>query len=169
MAGAVIYDSLLALAAVAWKRSRIPQNLASNSTSVFAILAFSGLLYFGLAMNIQVARSGNIRSQVEVLKSRLPENARLVSLGGVYHLFRYHFHQPIEQLPVSSAADLENMDFECFCFNTYPRDFEINFPWLPIAAIPSSDRNRNGRYETVTIGQRLPRQTAGKTQPTVRK
>lgn len=128
---------------------------------VLAVAVLMGTTYTGLMINALVARASDTRGEVESLRSRLPLNAQLVSLGIVHHLFRYHYGEPIRLVPWAPGGPPASLDFDYFCFtdtSENPLDpgagWQPGFKWEPVAVI-SCDRNRRDNpRDRVIVGRR---------------
>jgi hypothetical protein len=98
------------------------------------------------------------------LKERLPDHARLVSLGPIPHLFAYYYGEPIDLRPVcANEAALESGEY--FCAIAEPE-----IPYVEVARI-NCDRSVSDHAQSVVIVgrslgvnlRRVDRRPAGRT------
>jgi hypothetical protein len=102
-------------------------------------------------MDMKVAMSCDAVTQMHAITAQLPENAEMVSLGGVDHVFRYHFKRPIHKL-----ATRGEVPSEYFCFDDWSRaQLDLSFPWETVGEV-CCDRNVDTHERYVIVGRRLP-------------
>jgi len=134
---AAVYAALaVALAVVvAWAARGATQT--QRLVGPLAVAVFMGLSLVGVFGNSLARRSVDQAAMVAELKRKMPENARLVSLGLVHHLFAYHYRKPIEMLPVPGSGETLPPDCEYFCFHNRVTTAErLTFPFETLAVIP---------------------------------
>lgn len=165
LAMAMVVAALLLSATLLWAR-RNPRPIAAQ-VAVLSIAAFLGLAYAGPMINI-VKRDANDMTQiVNQIKSQLPPNETLVSLGPVFHRFAWYYGQPIEERKWPVQIEELSPDTEYFCFDWCRGDtperrvqsrgilYELvpgtlPFQWEKVAFIPcdpsQTDRPKNGVF-----------------------
>jgi 4-amino-4-deoxy-L-arabinose transferase-like glycosyltransferase len=148
----------LALAGILF-HSCTTRSLPLAQISLLAIAGFLGLAHTGAVINVQARIMEDTAGAVAQLKSQLPRDVQLVSLGIVDHNFRHHFGEPIATVPWPHRAGrvVDDVRFEYFCFNaTLPCQVELPWSWEEVARV-SLERNRGERKATraVIVGRRL--------------
>jgi 4-amino-4-deoxy-L-arabinose transferase-like glycosyltransferase len=125
----------------------------ASLTSLALLLACTTV---GVATNIRFAQSEDTAGAIARLKQQLPPQARLVSLGGISHVFAYYYGGLMPSVPWPSETQALSPDVEYFCFNKLESEsFEFPFAWEPVAVI-SLDRVRRAVPErTVVVGRRI--------------
>ena len=117
--------ALVALAvmgsAVLLLNRRLPPSFGPQ-WAVLSIAAVVGGIYTGAVVNVQTAQWTNVKTEVESVRSRLPEGVPLVSFGAINHRFAYHFGEHIEQFNWPLAATDIPDSVEYFCFTNTPGD-----------------------------------------------
>jgi 4-amino-4-deoxy-L-arabinose transferase-like glycosyltransferase len=127
--------------------------------AVLALGCFLALAFTGVATDIRLHRSEDVREAMKQLKERLPPGQQLVSLGEhADSLFAYHYGLPLIA-PQSWLALLGDPDAKqaYFCIES-PGDRRplLPFAWEEIGAV-SLDRNHHSPPERVmVVGRRLP-------------
>jgi 4-amino-4-deoxy-L-arabinose transferase-like glycosyltransferase len=146
-----VYGGLaLALAWMLWRAARSTSAEAALR-GVLASAAILGLSYAVPIVDLLGRWSCPTAEAVEQLKARLPEQAQLVSLDRVHHLFQYYYEQQIPRIDRRAAA---GCDFEYFCIDrTRNEPLELGFAWEPVATI-CCDRNSFRHEMYVVVGRR---------------
>ena len=92
------------------------------------------LLHVGVVITVQQRRCIDIEGQVTELKSRLPPDTRLVSLGLTHHAFAFFYREPIRLIPMPVTQLPADVDY--FCLHTYENAKpELPFDWSQIAVV----------------------------------
>lgn len=123
--------------------------------AVLAVAAFMGVMVVGVFGDSLVRRSVDHAGQIAALKRKLPEGVQLYSLGPMYHLFAYHYGEPIELLPVPKAGDRLPAECEYFCFHSSevtPED--VPFPFDIVAVINCDRFKKPMASDYVVVGKR---------------
>ncbi len=150
----------LGLGLCAWQcvHSELP---ALQIGSILCVASFVGLTFAGLFTNSLVAQSQRADLAMSKLKSRLPSNAQLVSVGPIHHLFAYHFGRPIGLLPADAQPDAEATGGRYFCTM---KSVPISVPYEKVAEICCDREKDDGGRDIVIVGRLLtaPRQAKAK-------
>jgi 4-amino-4-deoxy-L-arabinose transferase-like glycosyltransferase len=172
---AAVYSVVAVVLAMAVFWSRPAATTLQRVTGLLGVAAFVGVTFVGVFTNSLARRSVDTAGMVARLKQELPEDAHLVSLGRVHHLFTYYYHDMIELVPVpgekgarylfpeepegcsaQKVPDLfssSGMTYFCFYNATLSPD-DIPFPFETVAVI-SCDRFRTPNSKNViTVGRR---------------
>jgi len=155
VAFAVVYliISCLVAGSLLWLR-REPRYWR-HCVSIVVMTGFLALDYGGLRINELVRKSVPSAAEVQQVIAALPEEARLVSLGKVHHLFAYYYGRTIPMIswpPVTGPAP----DFEYFCVDKNEgRPFNLPFSWEQIAAVNCDRRMTERPGMQVIVGRRL--------------
>lgn len=155
---AIFAAAAFATAAVLW-RSRQPMGEPRGAWVVAVLAAFITVTWAGPLMNDTVRRSDDIADRVARLKGRLPQNARLVSLGRAHHAFVYYYDETIPWLdwprPDTRTSDAEP-GYEYFCFHSIRgRRKSLPFAWEEIDVVPCDRYRRELPVDAMVIGRRL--------------
>jgi hypothetical protein len=115
-----------------------------------------GVAFTGVLTDCRLRRREDTAAAMARLKERLPPGQRLVSLGHVDALFRYHYGMPIIPQPWPETGSDPAGDWTYFCFDwSGDKRPVLPFAWEEVAAVPM-DRNRHGTPERVVVtGRRL--------------
>ncbi len=125
----------------------------ASLTALALLLACTSV---GVATNIRAAQSEDTAGAIARLKQQLPPKTRLVSLGGISHLFAYHYGGLIPSTPWPSDAQPLEPGVEYFCFNQLNSEsFEFPFAWEPVAVISLDRVHRAVPERTVVVGRRV--------------
>ena len=150
---AVVYIVFACAASFALLRAR---RNAGPLHAKIAILSLAGLMCAVVSGAwLDTAASGSIDPAREVaeVRTRLPSDVRLVSLGPAHHRFLYYYQSPVEQLDWT-VADRElppHVDYFCV---TQAEGVPVGLPfdWEPVGTI-SCDRAPRTDANRVVIGR----------------
>jgi 4-amino-4-deoxy-L-arabinose transferase-like glycosyltransferase len=151
----------IAYAVVAWLLTAVTVWAARGVSrlrrviAVLAVAAFMGVVLVGVFGDSLARRSVDHAGQIAALRQKLPNNTRLFSLGPVYHLFAYHYGEPIEPLPVPKPGDFLPPECEYFCFHSSilkPED--VPFPFETVATISCDRFKKPTASDYVVVGRR---------------
>ncbi len=146
-----VYAAAAAVGAVVLWRSCATSSERTTRVAIMSVASVLGLSYVLPYMDMKVAMSCDAASQMHAITAQLPENAEMVSLGEVDHVFRYHFKRPIHKLATHGEAPTEY-----FCFDDWSRaQLDLNFPWETVGEV-CCDRNVDTHERYVIVGRRLP-------------
>lgn len=146
--------SVLLAAVVVW--SVLGTSQARRVVGAVTVALFMGLTFVGVAGNSFARRSVDQPGLVAQLRQRLPDDARMVSLGLVHHLFAYHYREPIEMVPISERGEPLAVDFEYFCFHRRLVDgSRLPFAFETLAIIPCGRFRNSVPQDCVVVGRRL--------------
>ncbi len=126
-----------------------------HGASIIVMACFLVLTFSGVRINELVRKSVPNAAEVQQVAAAIPEDAQLVSLGQVHHLFAYYYEQTIPMVlwpPVTKPVP----EFDYFCVDKNAnRPFNLSFPWQEIATV-NCDRRLADRPEMqVIVGRRL--------------
>jgi 4-amino-4-deoxy-L-arabinose transferase-like glycosyltransferase len=123
--------------------------------ALVAVACFIAAVYSKVIVDGIVSRSEDTAAAVAKVKSAMPPCARLVSFNPAWHLFAYHFGDPIE-LRGPPDADRDR-DVDWFCYAAFGENrIAIPFPHEIVAVVPV-DRNRQPVPNVVVVvGRRAP-------------
>ena len=147
-------SAAVALAVISWKslKERTDRGM---SRGVICVAVFMAMAQVGLVVTVQHRRCEDIAGQIERLKSQLPADAKLVSLGPVHHAFAFFYQQPIPIVSLPVESDSENFDYFCLHINENDPSL-LTFKWSEVAVV-SCDRfkSRSIPVQRVIIGRRI--------------
>jgi 4-amino-4-deoxy-L-arabinose transferase-like glycosyltransferase len=149
--------SSVALAVVAWRSLRI-DSPGARRTAVLSIAGFIALSHCSVLISGLQNDSADTSGEVAALKSKLPEDAKLVSFGQMHHLFVFFFNKTIPVLPVPETIDDVDNDIDYFC--VLPGQLEkrpLPFAWEKIAEVTCDRRIERPRRARVIVGRRTDR------------
>lgn len=102
------------------------QNVKENLYAMGLALVIFNLGYF---MDVKVQRSEKTLEEMARIKSQLPPDVNLVSLGITNHKFTYYYGKFVKALPV----DCDGEGITYFCFDPCLIDVgKITFPWKQV-------------------------------------
>lgn len=108
-----------------WMLACLQKTMMNLCLITLALLVFN----LGYFMDVKVQRSEKTLEEMARIKSHLPPDVNLVSLGITNHKFTYYYGRFIKPLPV----DTEGRDVTYFCFDPCLIDVgRIAFPWTQI-------------------------------------
>ena len=156
---AILLLALACSAAALLMRSVISTAESSAKAAVLSVAAFLAVGYVVIVLNVQYNLMENQSATVYDLKSELPEDVRLVSLGVISHSFRYHyrnhFAREIPIVEINRHGRTTSDEFEYFCFNnSRHRPRELPFAWEPVAEISVDRQRKSNPDNTVIVGRR---------------
>lgn len=128
-----------------------------HAASLIVVACFLAVTFDGVRINELVRKSVPSDAQVQEVVKALPEDAQLVSLGKVHHLFAYYYEQTIPAVPWSPAKRRVNEPgFEYFCVNKWSDNFvKLPFDWEEIATVNCDRRLTENPGMQVVVGRRL--------------
>ncbi len=152
---AIAYMIIGCLVAVGLLWLRREHQYWRHCASIVVVAGFLALTFGGVRINELVRKSVPSAAEVEQIAAALPEDARLVSLGKVHHLFAYHYQDTIPLVvwpPTSGSAP----DFEYFCVDKNANvPFELPFVWEEIGTVNCDRRLEQNPGMQVVVGRRL--------------
>ncbi|MBS0210538.1 MAG: glycosyltransferase family 39 protein [Planctomycetes bacterium] len=163
--------ALLALGcgALVWQAGN-RSTMTSVGSMVVAVALLFGMGYNLLLVNFYRSVTNDAEASIVEFRDHLPPNTRLVSIGGVHHLFRYHLRRPVERVEITDAA---RERFEYFCFDRpeLAVKLDFGFAWEPVCEINCDRHLAKQPKDVVIIGRRLPdaRTASAATEATVPK
>lgn len=138
-----------------WWSLRV-RTVRRGQAGVVTIACFAGLVYSGAVTNSRINDTEGVAAAVAQLKEQLPAGARLISFGGVHHLFRYHYRDPIDLHPWPTGPGDGYPNVVYFCFDAEPDRGRLPLEWERLSEI-CCDRSRHDEPRNlVIIGRRLP-------------
>lgn len=157
--GIVIVAAVAGIALSKWSGNE--RSLARGTWAAVALTLFLACSYLTVGINAMRAKGTDTAGAVARLKSTLPPEARLVSLGLAFHVFTFHYAEPVDVVPwPKSAADLPRTG-DYFCLhdegNGHPA---LPFDWEQIDVV-SCSRNRDQGGDRTIIGRRLETRAPG--------
>jgi hypothetical protein len=142
----------LIVSSVLWRSTKPTARNAVLSTT--ALAAFVVLSYNGAVLNSMLRNEYDVGAGVRQVKSVLPADARLASLGLVPHQFEYFYDGPIRRVDWPQTAGDLPADVEYVCFpvrrgipTTPPIAYE------EIASIPMNRSLRGEPSLRVVVGR----------------
>lgn len=138
--------------------------------ALLALAGFVGVTYTGVMLSARVHDGNDLQPVLAQLKGRLPEGARLVSLGPVYHRFSFAYGKPIKSVEWPDDTHDIPSDTVWFCFDKRPTDTAelradsdgrdgrvskgtLPFAWEQVAEIPCDPFRRDQPERLVVIGR----------------
>jgi hypothetical protein len=126
--------------------------------SLLAVAAIPTFTTIGPVLSGEVRGATTGEEAVARLKTLLPPQAPLVSLGPVNHQFAFYFREPIGLRPsIREGAQLEPGD-RFFCFGSCDEPYapaELPFAWEPVAFVSCERAVWMFPRYMVVIGRRL--------------
>ena len=151
---AVYLAATVLLAAVAF-RSRRAESQGGRLGGPVAVALFMGLTVVGVFTNSLQRRSENAAERIAAVKSQLPSDARLVSLGYTHHLFAYYYGEPIPMVEIPLAGGSPGPQVEYFCFHHRRiAPAQLGFEYETIALVPCSRFREKETDDAVTVARR---------------
>ncbi|MGF1581308.1 MAG: ArnT family glycosyltransferase [Gemmataceae bacterium] len=143
-------------------RNRETNEPFKTRLAVGALAVCLGLSYSVWLTNVLMNRSVGTRQAVAQLKQKLGPDEKLVSINRIYHLFAFHYRDPIQKVSEKTAITEFPEDIEFFCFGVWngygPK---IPFAWEKVTVINCDRTLRPCDPEmVVVVGRRLPQQRA---------
>jgi hypothetical protein len=138
--------------------------------AIITLAGFVSLSYVGAVINSRSNGANDLNPAIARLKLQLPDPAKLVSLGRVYHRFTYCYETPIRQVPWPLAAAELPPEVTYFCFDRRQGDNDrirsagddrfltttsgtLPFEWETVAEIRCDPVRRDQHVRTVVIGR----------------
>jgi 4-amino-4-deoxy-L-arabinose transferase-like glycosyltransferase len=128
----------------------------SGALRVLAIGLFMAVSWDGPVLGALIRRAPDTTAAITALRTRLPPEARLVSLGRVHHRFAYLWGEPI---PIHAWPGPLPPAGTWLCLDEDPVR-PLSFAWEPVATIPLG-RFRSSPSEAVLVGRVAPEVAAG--------
>ncbi|HLA83743.1 MAG TPA: glycosyltransferase family 39 protein [Thermoguttaceae bacterium] len=152
---AVVYAMIVGVLAIVVVWAARAANQARRVAGLLAIAVFMGITLVGPFNNSLARRSVDHAALVAALKEKMPDDARLVSLGTVHHLFAYHYRRPIAWRPVPKPGDPLPPDYEYFCFhNRLITADKLPGPFETIAIISCDRFKQDPPRDFITVCRR---------------
>lgn len=126
-----------------------------HCASILVVAIFLAITFGGVRINELVRKSVPSAAEVEQVAAALPEDAQLVSLGKVHHLFAYYYQDTIPLViwpPTTGPAP----EFEYFCVDKHAGlPFNLPFAWEEIGTVNCDRRLEKNPGLQVVVGRRL--------------
>lgn len=118
---------------------------------VVALGLFMGVAFTGPITNARIRRGNDVGAEIVKLKSELPADVQLVSLGHIHSELPFFYGQAVKALPLSESGARAVPEGAYFCFNTHGANRpQLPFEWREVKVI-AVDRNKRPIPEDVLI------------------
>jgi hypothetical protein len=132
---------------------------------ILSVTAFLGLSWSGVMLNVFVAVREPIDKSIAELKQRLPEGARLVSIGPVDARFLFYYGETVRQVPSPHGDASSNAEWTYFCIGDGSSRPQCDFPHEQVAVISCHQNHVPHPSGVLIIGRRLPPPLAERSLP----
>jgi 4-amino-4-deoxy-L-arabinose transferase-like glycosyltransferase len=149
--------AVAAAAVVLTRRARLVPSPTHGAAAAVAVAALVGTTFAGPILEAEQRESVPLAAAVARLKSELPPDARLVSLGPIHHLFAYYYREPIPLRPEPGRQARLQPGERYFCFGGCDapyRPVQLPFAWEPVAVL-SCERTSNAEPKVLVVVGRL--------------
>lgn len=152
LAVAYLLAACTAAAVIYWARRG--ERPAHAKAGILTVAGMMCVMVSGASLDVTVNSSFNPAQEVEAVRTRLPQDIRLVSLGPAHHRFLYYYHAPVDRIDWTAQSRELPPEIEYFCVTQYEgAPVVLPFDWEPVGAI-SCDRAPRTDANRVFIGRR---------------
>lgn len=138
---AIAFTAFAIVCSAAVWRFRRSESVIQGEYGIATIAIFLGTTFVVISTNAMSRSSIDKEAQMAELKSRLPEDIKMYSLGMADHALLYYYGKPIQMWDMSADTIPDDLEYFCFRLMDYPQPETLPFKWELVGAV-ACGRNR---------------------------